>query len=352
MKRIGIDCRFGAAYAGLGSYTRGLTEALTRLDAENTYVLFVRRKDEKWLAPLLARSNVEIRKANYDHYSLDEQVRFSWILKRAKLDLLLAPHFNVPYFCPVPFVCTVHDLILHKYPNEASFFKRLAYRWVFGRTVKNAKAIVTISEATKKDLIELYSTVSSKATVIYPGISSSISRASDQMMLGIRKKYGLTKPFFLYIGNCKQHKNVQMLVDAFIKANIDGFELVLITGRNCPIKNFDPRIRFIESVPEEHLAGLLSAATVCVTATKAEGFCLPLIEAMSCGTPVLATNVGPIPEVTGGHATLCKPTVESIVDGLRAVAVSTPDRGALHNFSKTYSWDASAQAHSSLLITL
>jgi glycosyltransferase involved in cell wall biosynthesis len=365
MMRIGIDCRFGATHSGIGTYVRGLTEALTRLDVSRHYVLFVRSRDEHWLTPLLSRSNVSIEQVDFAHYSFAEHLKFPKVLKQASIDLLFVPHFNVPCFCPVPFACTIHDLILHRYPNEASFLKRMFYRFLFARSVKKAKKIAVISAATKKDLLEFYPSTSQKTTVIHLGVNSAFTPRHHEEQVRIREKYGLKKRFFVYVGNNKEHKNVPVLVEAFLRTNLANFELILVSTINQELGTHSTssgqarnpafakatagrqeHIRVLSSMPSEDLPALYSAATACVTATKAEGFCLPLIEAMACGTPVLATDVGSIPEVTAGHALLCSPTVEALAEGMLKLSKdeATPDRRIeLSTFAKRYSWDETAR---------
>jgi glycosyltransferase involved in cell wall biosynthesis len=196
--RIGIDCRFAGTNSGLGRYTRELTAALQKRNDGIEYVLF-------------GNDN-----APFPHYSLREQTSFPGIIKKSGVDLFFAPHFNVPLLCPVPFVTTIHDLILHRYPNQASSTKRLAYRAVMRHTVRKAQSLIAVSQFTADELTSVYGKdVKKKISVIHEAVSDEFIKKSAAACSPTLNRFGLKKPFFLYVGNAKQHKNVQMLIDAY-----------------------------------------------------------------------------------------------------------------------------------------
>lgn len=353
MPVIGLDCRFGSALAGLGTFTRNLVTELVERSDGWSYVLFVKSVHEEWLAPL-KKYGVTLIETPFAHYSFREQVDFPNIIQDAGCDIFHSTHFNVPLFCPVPFTCTVHDLILHRFPNEASRMKRLAYRFVMRSALKKAVTVFAVSESTKMDIALFYGkSIEAKTVVTYPGVSADFRPQSDSAASEVKMRYGLEKPFLLYVGNCKEHKNVRVLIDAFTRAELSGIELVLVAG-GLECAGFGRRkdIRFLPTVPLEDLPALYSASLGCVSATLMEGFCLPLIEAMACRTPVLATNIGPIPEVCGEHAVLVEPTVAALSDGMRTLVLDpsvrrTEKLSAAEKWTARYSWKltASATAH-------
>lgn len=350
MAVVGIDCRFGSALAGLGTFTRHLTTELLQRKDGLSYVLFVKSAREEWLSPL-SKVGVDVREAPFSHYSFREQADFPNLIQDAGCDLFHSPHFNVPFFCPIPFTCTVHDLILHRFPNEATLTKRLAYRFVIGSALRNAKHVFAVSESTKADIASFYGAgIQAKTSVTYPSASAVFSPQSKDVQDEVRMRYGLEKPFLLYVGNCKQHKNVRMLIEAFTKAGLPGVELVCVAGGiECAHVGRHKDVRFIPTVPPEDLPALYSAALGCVTATLMEGFCLPLIEAMACRTPVLATNVGPIPEVCGEHALLVDPTITRIAEGMRTLVLHSASReasslDAAQRWAGRFSWKLTASA--------
>lgn len=355
MQQIGIDCRFSSLHGGLGTYTRSLVSALLLRSDPWATTLFVKNLSDPWLSSLPPDS-ARIIYTPFDHYSLAEQTALPNALQDAGCDLLLFPHFNVPLFTQTPFVCTVHDLILHRFPNESSLWKRLAYKFVLSSALRNARAVSCVSEYSKEELLRYYgSRVAAKTSVISPGVSNLFSPQSSEVQDKIRQKYSLHAPFLIYIGNAKEHKNTPVLLEAFAQSGLEGVELVLVTGGHESLRLVRmPNVRYLQNVDDEDLSALLSASHACVTATLLEGFCLPLIEAMACGTPVVATNTGPIPAITGGHAVLSDPSVDAFSAALRSIVLHPPSHQALSAarlWSQGYSWDIAAAETAALLMS-
>lgn len=313
---IGIDCRFASTNSGLGRYTRELvTQLLSRSD-DVKYVLFV-NDGADWV-PKNAK-NFSLFSFHSKHYSLSEQLKFPGIIRRSKIDLLFAPHFNVPLLCPVPFVATIHDLILHRYPNQASGLKQRAYRAVMGRTVKKAKALIAVSRFTADEVVKTYGKeLKKKITVIHEAASPEFIRKSAAACTPVLKKYGLPKPFFVYVGNAKEHKNVQMLIDAYRSLESTETELVLVvSGDEVKSLKLCDGVRLLTDVPATDLSCLYYFAVAFVTASLYEGFGLPVLEAQASGCPVIVTNTGSLPEIAPEGALIVEPTVEDIADALR-----------------------------------
>jgi len=315
MATIVFDCRFASFAAGIGTYVRGIIPELLPLLHEHRCVLIVHSTSEEWLSSV--PTDTEIVEVTAKHYSLSEQFRISTLLKKLKADLFFCPHFNVPFFCPVPFVATIHDLILHRFPNNASLPKQCVYRLLMNRTVRKAKKLVAVSAFTKTELAALYGTgISSKTSTVPEGYSSEFSKLSIEQCEPVLDQYGLKPGYLLYVGNAKQHKNVQMLLDAH--ANVpDAPQLVLVcSGKEAKSLSFHDNAIRLEGVPHKALPALYSSARCFVTPSLYEGFCLPIIEANACGCPVMASNATAIPEVTGTHAVIFEPTNDGIREAL------------------------------------
>ncbi len=327
MALIGIDCRFAAKPAGLGTYTRELVTHLVHSSVDD-FVLFVRSADEQWLDEI--PSHVAIITADFDHYSLKEQIQFPRIMKKLHLDLLFSPHFNVPYFCPVPFVATIHDLILHRYPNQTSLIKQLAYRILMKRCVKKARHIIAVSNYTSSEIASIYGDIiSNKVSVVTEGVNPLFANAED---IDVFSQYSLPKKYFLYVGNAKEHKNVQMLIDAHAQ-NPDGPDLVLIcSGSEASLLKLNERVHLLQDIPFEHLPSLYKKAVCFVTASLCEGFCLPILEARLSTCPVIAVHATAIPEVAGLEALLTDPTVDSLAEALNNPPTKTSPPGDEHNW--------------------
>ncbi len=191
--------------------------------------------------------------------------------------------------------------------------------------IRKSKHIITVSNSTADDIAKTYGEdVRSKMSVIYEGVSEDFYPRSDEDIKRVREKYQLLEQFLLYVGACKEHKNVQTLVDACP----EGWELVLVTGGN---------------VDDADLPTIYSAASCFILPSLYEGFGLPILEAMACGCPVVASNRTSIPEIAGGNAILVQPTVEGVSNGIKQALSSPPDREKAMEHAKGFSWERMAE---------
>lgn len=316
---IGIDCRFAATHSGLGRYTRELVAHLLLRNDPVHYALFVHSSDHRWI-PADTSASHSLHHAPFPHYSLSEQLMFPWTLRRSRIDLLFSPHFNIPLLCPVPFAATIHDLILHRYPNQASALRRASYRMTMRHTVRKARALIAVSKFTADELAKTYgNNIRKKITVIHHAVSGEFRRRNAAAECGVvLKKYDLRKPFFLYVGNCKEHKNVQTLINAYDSLKIKDTELALVTGgKESWNLKLHAGVRVLRDVSESDLPCLYYFAVAFATASLYEGFGLPVIEAAASGCPVIAANRGSLPEVAPPGSRIVEPTVAAIAEALR-----------------------------------
>lgn len=340
-QKIAIDCRFASTVGGLGTYTRSLVQTLVQEHPEVTFVLFVRSTKEAWLDELSSPSLL-LQECAVPHYSVREQCILPFLLWKHGATSLFTPHFNIPFLATIPITMVVHDLILHRFPNTQSFLQRMLYRPFFFFAVLRAKHIISITEATKHDLLSVYPWKSAfSVSVVYPGTT---------LQQAVKKHpYHQSRPYFLYVGNAKEHKNVQFLVDAFLSTNLSSsVDLLLVTsGKEAEHLSLPSSVRRISNCTDADLFALYSSALGFVTASRAEGFCLPCIEAMRARTRVLAPNIPPFPEVCSHHALLVPLAREAFVHGMQHIASELPDErcrilddAAL--FSERYSWKTAA----------
>lgn len=319
MAHLMIDCRFGGTLTGLGRYTRELIPLLLRELPEYRISVLVRSPHEDWLESI--SSTAEILHCNIRHYSLKEQYSLVSLLMQKKPDLYFCLHFNLPILCPVSSVITVHDCILDRYPNRASFLRRKSYKITMSNALRKAKKIIAVSAFVKQDILSLYGSIlQPKIHVIHEGVHERFQPVSREKESSIRMKYALPQSFYLYVGNTKEHKNVALLFEAFSRLSASHPELVFISdGPELSALLLPPRTHVLRGVPEEDLPGFYSAATAYVSASLYEGFGLPAAEALACGCPVIAVNRSAIPEVTDGHAMLIEPTPEAMASALQKV---------------------------------
>lgn len=325
--KIGID--YTAAIhqsAGIGRYTHELINALAAVSPTNGtaphYRLFVAdagsqfdtlppgpnfswhptRISERWLARLWFRL----------HLPLPIQ---TWT---GPLDLYHATDFVLPPVMPkTRTIVTIHDLSFVREPAiTMPGMSRHLNTWV-PHSVNRADHVIAVSEATRQDLIELYHTPPDKISVLYHGVGSEFNPITDAAKLSaIRKKYHLDEvPFVLSVGTIQPRKNYRRLIQAF--AHIDPpLKLVIGGGKGWQVEEvfneieqlgLTDRVHFPGYIADADLPALYSAATLFIYPSLYEGFGLPALEAMACGTPVIASNQSSLPEVVGNAGLLVDP---------------------------------------------
>lgn len=316
--RIAIDARKLHDF-GIGTYVRNLLRHLARLDDRTEYVVLCRKADRGYVAEIGSNFRPVVEAAA--PYSVREQYRLPLDLRREGIDLFHAPHYVLPPLTPCRSLVTIHDCIHLLFPQYLP--NRLAYsyaRAVIWAAVKRADRILTVSDASKRDILRFFRVSAGKVEVIPNGIDERFSLVpSEQEVARVRERYLLHDPFLLYAGNIKPHKNLERLIDAFHRLRERGFDRLklLIIGnevskyptlrRTVHRHKLHTHVRFLGFVPDEMLAILYRLADVFVFPSLYEGFGLPPLEAMASGTPVVTSNLSSLPEVAGNAALLVDP---------------------------------------------
>lgn len=310
--RIGIDARMmGINFTGIGRYCFELIRHLADLDRENDYVVFLRKEAFRHFDPPTPRFHKIL--ADFPHYSWGEQAGFLKLLNSQKLDLMHFTHFNAPIFYRKPFIVTIHDLTLTFFPGKKmnNWFYRLAYQIAIRNVTKNARTIIAVSEYTKHDLQKVLKVPSEKIEVIYHGISPDLSVANPTARTDLMSKLRITRPYFLYTGVWREHKNITDMIRAFAAFNeaTDNQYDMVITGKYNPSYpeipdtvhelKLEQHMHLVGIVPDEDLAALYRNAIAYVFPSLYEGFGFPPLEAMAAGIPVITSNATAIPEVCG-----------------------------------------------------
>lgn len=290
------------------------------------WVLFVRSQTEHWLQDLPTDIRIEV--VDIPHYSIAEQTHWPKILRNSGINELFVPHFNAPLRCPVPFTVVIHDLILHRYPNQASLLRQIAYRFLLKNAVKNAKHVIAVSQFTASEIQKYYKIT---PLVVTEAVGDAFQVPSQSDRENVQQKFSLPKKYFLYVGNAKQHKNVELLINAFTAARLLNTELLLASpGPEAAALQLPPSVRRLTKVSDEELPALYAQAEAFVTASLYEGFCLPILEALACECPVIAANTSAIKELQTEGVQLIEPTVEAFTQAfqnfLRPEHINTPNR--------------------------
>jgi glycosyltransferase involved in cell wall biosynthesis len=369
--RIAID--YSAAVnqrAGVGRLVRNQVLALAEVDHENDYRLVYARPNRGSLPQFPRGKNFARREVG---------VRERWLTimwHRAKMplpadwfsgrvDLYHSPDFVLPPLRHAHGILTVHDLAFLMRPECAHPRLRAYLEEVVPRSVRRADFIIADSENTRNDLVVLLGVPPEKIAVVPGGVEDSFAPVTDQAQIGrVRRHLGVgDAPFILAIGVLEPRKNLNRLMDAFAalkqRGNVPAdLKLVLAGGKGwlfdgifehygaSPVRN---DIVLPGFVPDELLPALYSAAEVFAFPSLYEGFGLPILEAMACGTPVVASRASCMPEVAEGAALLIDPArVDGLVDALERAITDTSLRDDLiargRERAAQYTWRGAAQS--------
>ena len=317
--KIGIDARLVYYQpAGIGQYTVRLAQALAAIDRDNTYVILQSRKDR---APLVEAANVRHHKMWTPPHHRYEQLTLPLELAPLGLDLLHCPDFIPPFHRRCRAVITVHDVAFLRFPGLLTAESQRYYGQI-ARAVQNADHIIAVSESTKKDLISLVGADASRITVVHEAAGTVFHPADAAAIRQVRERYGLAGDYILFVSTIEPRKNIPFLLHAYARLREtwqgDGEipSLVLAGNRGWLYDRIftviyqlklTPSVIVTGGVPVEDLPALFSGALFFVMPSLYEGFGLPVLEAMSCGTPVIASNTSSLPEVAGDAAILIDP---------------------------------------------
>lgn len=288
--RIAIDCRKAFDF-GIGTYVRGLVAGLAELDAEADYVL---------IAPERARdllpAQFEIIPLETPNYSVAELVDVARVIERERVDLFHAPHFVLPWTASCPMVATLHDVIFFNHPSSANPVALAYVAMMTARAARKSARVVTVSEASRRELVARFDLEPDKVRVTPNGIDARFFAESDHAAPGER-------PYFLFVGNDKPHKNLGRLVEAFSAVRTVRPELTLrLAGGQFDRFGGVAGVVRAGFVPDEAMPSLYRGAIALVMPSEEEGFGLPAAEAMASGTAVITSTAPALVEVTGDAA--------------------------------------------------
>ncbi len=357
--RIAIDARKLHDF-GIGTYIRNLLRELAKIDQTTEYVLLCNPEDTVVAATLGENFRAVVEGAG--HYSLTEQISVPLAVRRERVNLFHAPHYVLPALTPGRTVVTIHDCIHLMFPEYLQHRMGYAYAraslWI---AAHKSNRIFTVSEQSKRDILRFFKVPPNKIVVTPNAIDDRFSVApSEELVRQTRERYQLGRPYILYVGNIKPHKNLERLIEAFHYVRSQGrseLELLIIGDEISKLQalrravhkyNLHRHVRFHGYVPHETLAVLYRLASVFVFPSLYEGFGLPPLEAMASGTPVVTSNVSSLPEVVGDAAVLVDPySAEAIAEGILTVLHSAHLRADLRRrgFARVqeYSWARSVQ---------
>jgi glycosyltransferase involved in cell wall biosynthesis len=350
--QVTIDARWLST--GIGTYTLGFMRELAACGPIQIRALTMRENVER----LSFVDSVEI--VNTPIYTLREQVD---VPRAAGRGLLHVPHYNVPLMYRGPLIVTIHDLTHVLDQQYARTLKGRIYAVPMLRAAaRKAVHIFTVSHYTKGQIVKRLGVSDAKVTVAYNGVGAQFQPLDrEQARSTIRAAYNVARPFVLYLGNLKPHKNVAGLLRAFASSReLQRDVELLIVGDDAVGRDVHERqaneaglaacVRFIPRVPAGHLTALYNAAEAVVLPSFEEGFGLPVVEAMACGTPVACSTAASLPEVAGDAAALFDPNDpeqirDSILNVLRDGSMRERLRARGFEQARKFSWRKCAQLH-------
>ncbi len=367
--RIGIDARFltHPQKGGFKTYTENLILAISEIDQDNEYILYLDRQplDDTQIP---AHSNFSVRVVPGDHQiygmSWREQYALPRQMKKDNLDLFHSLCLTAPLFLDVRLVVTIHDMIWY-YPTRYShkrfvLGKRKLMRWYYqsvpALATRRADAVITVSNAAKQSIVE-YMQIPSNRIFVTHEAASNIYRPIENRKLGetIYQRYHLRSSYILGIGSADPRKNIKTLIRAYAllpESLRHNYQLVIVCNHQS-LKTISlleaerlgilEDVLFLEEVGDQDLMYLYNLASLFVFPSLEEGFGLPPLEAMACGTPVIAANNSSIPEIVGDAALqFCAEDVGEltslILDVLSSPHLQTDMKKRGIDRASTFSW--------------
>jgi glycosyltransferase involved in cell wall biosynthesis len=365
--KIGIDAsRANRKFkTGVEWYSYNLIENLKKLDHDNQYLLYTNTALQGELAKCPANFKEKI--LAWPPIRLWTLVRLSYEMKKGKEipELLFVPAHTIPLFNPAKVVVTVHDIGFARFPKYYHLVDKLYHEWTMKFIRKNATRIITVSEFSKQEIMDVYNIPEEKIFVTPISYNSDVYKrlewTEEEKNKYLKEQFALTDPFFLFVGRLEKKKNIGGLVSAFLKfkeKNPESKHKLVLAGRQglsfdavemeLEMSQYGDEVIWIDYATQADLVKLMNAAAVFVFPSFYEGFGIPPLEAMACGCPVICSNAASIPEVVGDAAIKFNPhNVDAIVKAMETVVFNQEICEALvmagYEQIRKYSWETCAR---------
>lgn len=315
--RIGINAHLlspapGYRRAGIHQYIAQVLRNLPLVNRDRFYRIYTRNssvlKEQERFCISTSNWPTEQRLVRI----LWEQTVLPYTAARDEIDLLHSMAFVTPFLSRIPAIVTVYDLSFAHYPEMFPALQRAYLQSQTGRSVRNAQRVITISEASRQDVYRFFDIPLDRIDVVLPGVDPDYRPLPESEIADFRNQNNLERPFLLHVGTLQPRKNLPVLLKAMAQIKNDEFDLILAGAKGwlydeifALVENLglDGRVRFTGYVKDQDLPFWYNAARALVFPSVYEGFGMPVVEAMACGTPVVAANASSIPEA-GGKAAL------------------------------------------------
>lgn len=316
-KLIGIDASRAvmAQRTGTEVYSLHLVRSLLEIKTDHHFCMYFNTPPRPGLIPDVAHCRQRV----IPFPRLWTHVRLSAEMLLDPADVLFVPSHVLPLIHPRQSIVTVHDLGHHHYPAAHTAGQRLYLEVSTRYHVRVAAQIIADSQTTKDDLVRIYGANPDRVTVAHLGVDPALRPVQDPAHIArVRHKYGIAERYILYVGTLQPRKNLSRLIQAFARLQTENERVQLVLAgkkgwlvdailEQADALDLRGRVLFPGFVDDADLAALYSGAALFAMPSLYEGFCMPVLEAMACGTPVICSNTSCLPEIVGQAALLFDP---------------------------------------------
>jgi len=340
-------------FPGIGRYVASLAQALEPLLESHESLTVLHHPDH----PISLAGRAQPREVGISPFSLGQQRQLPALLRAAGATVYHSGYYLMPYRAGVPSIVTLHDLIPLLFPKLSSLRARAGFRVAVSLALRASRICITDSESTRRDVLAAFRVAPAKVRAIPLAAAPDFKPQSSAELAALRARYALPDRFYLYLGSNKPHKNLVRLISAYAPLASADCPLVIAgawdsrypEAKQAAATLAPDTVRWLGAIPEPHLPALYGAALAFVFPSLYEGFGLPVVEAMACGTPVACSRSSSLPEVAGEACLLFDPTdVQALTQVLQQLREDAGLRRALHERgliqARGFSWRRSAEA--------
>lgn len=313
--RVALSKRV-SGFCGFNSYVNGLVDGMKNIDDLETYI-FDKYKNIGYNGLLNQLPTLPIKLYR-------DEISLPLFLIKNSIDVFhCTENADVPSFLPCKMVLTLHDAPLDSTPIFSDKRADIRYKKYCAKAIKFAidksSQIITVSERSKREIINYFGIDSNRIVVIYNGYDPTFKICDGKEIELVKRKYKIEKPFFLIVGGSQHRKNGKRILEIFTELYKGKFQLVA-TGEWGNIDSYNNDIIFTGMVSKKDLVSLYNGAKIFIFPSYSEGFGIPVLESMACGTPVITSNIASLPEVAGDAAIYVDPYKNStIVSGINKI---------------------------------
>lgn len=346
--KIAVDARM-IKMSGIGTYIQNLMK-------KGCYEVALGNEED------IKKVNNNVKCINFTSaiYGIKEQLKFPYSkLKKEKIDILHVPHYNVPIFYRGKMVVTIHDLthlIFPEFlPNKLAYYYAKFMMWI---AIKKASKIITDSENTKNDILKFYKVNPNKIEVIYLGVGEEFVKKEKKNIEYLYDKFDIPKDKknLMYVGNLKPHKNLERLLEAYSKINNKEETCLLLVGKAFEKYNIlenkekelniEKQVIHTGIVTQEELVDLYNLTDLFIFPSLYEGFGLPVLEALACGTNVVSSNTSSLSEVGGTIVEYFNPNdIDSMSEVINKAFDKEYNKDEVKKWLNNFNWEETAKIH-------